>query len=90
MKMRNAIAAAAAACLALAMPTYAQDKIDKPVKILVGFAPGGTADIIARVVAEKMGASLGQTVVVENKPGAIGRIAAEAVKARHPTAPRSW
>ncbi len=84
MKIRQGIAAAAAIFAALALPAFAQDKIDKPVKVIVGFAPGGTADIIARVVAEKMGASLGQPVIVENRPGAIGRIAAEAVKSAAP------
>lgn len=66
------------------IPAIAQDKFDKPVKLLVGFAPGGTADIIARVVAEKMTASIGQPVIVENRPGAIGRIVADAVKAAPP------
>ena len=84
MKVRHAIAIALASCAAVAGFAHAQDKIDKPVRIIVGFAPGGTADIIARVVAEKMGAAIGQTVVVENKPGAIGRIAAEAVKGAAP------
>ena len=66
---------------AAAAPSLAQDvKLDKPIRILVGFAPGGTTDIIARVVADKMGASLGQPVIVENKTGADGRIGIQSVK----------
>jgi tripartite-type tricarboxylate transporter receptor subunit TctC len=79
-----ALAAGLVLCAAVTAPALAQEKIDKPVRIIVGFAPGGTADIIARVVAEKMSGTLGQPVIVENRPGAIGRIAADAVKAAAP------
>ena len=69
---------------AMAQPALAQDRMDKPVHILVGFAAGGTADLIARVVADKLKDTIGQPVIVDNRPGAAGRIAADAVKAAPP------
>lgn len=51
-----------------------------PIKLVVGFPAGGGGDIVARVVGEKLQAALGTTVIVENKPGAGGRIAAELLK----------
>lgn len=74
------------ACLALAalaLPlTAAAQSIDypsHPVKILVPYAPGGATDIIARIVAARLTESLGQSFVVENRPGATGNVALEAV-----------
>ena len=52
--------------------------------MIVAFAPGGTADFTARIIAEKMGALLGQPIVVENKPGANGAIGAEYVAKSEP------
>ena len=57
----------------------AQNYPTKPVRVLVGFSPGSTTDLIARVLATKMGEGLGQQVIVENRPGANANIAAELV-----------
>lgn len=62
----------------------AQAQVDKPIKILVGFPPGGSADMAARLIGERMAVELKQPVIIENKPGAGGRIAAEALKNANP------
>ncbi len=59
----------------LAAGGFAQAQEKPAVRILVGFAPGGSADILARLLAEKLRPVLGQNVIVENKPGAAGRLA---------------
>ncbi|MBB3176851.1 tripartite tricarboxylate transporter substrate binding protein [Variovorax sp. Sphag1AA] len=51
----------------------------KPIRIVVGFAPGGSTDVMARILAQQMTESLGQTIVIDNKPGASGNIAAAEV-----------
>ena len=74
---RRAISSMTAVAAATTLPAFAQAA---PVKILVGFPPSGSADATARLIAEKMSASMGSPVIVENRPGAGGRIAAQAVK----------
>jgi tripartite-type tricarboxylate transporter receptor subunit TctC len=79
--MIKPIAVLVFACLGAinASPAYAVFP-EKPIRIIVGFTPGGTADSVARLLASSMGPKLGQTVVVENKPGANGLLATDFVQ----------
>lgn len=69
------------AAVAGSLVPAAQAQGTQPYKILVGFAPGGTLDAIARIVAERVREPLGHSVIVDNKPGAGGRIAVDLLKA---------
>jgi tripartite-type tricarboxylate transporter receptor subunit TctC len=66
--------------LLAAVPLAAQQAYpSRPIRLIVAFPPGGTADLVSRVFAQEMTNRLGQPIVVENRPGAAGRIGAEAV-----------
>ncbi|AVS85910.1 LacI family transcriptional regulator [Paracidovorax avenae] len=80
---RRGLIAAAAACALLPGLAAAQAFPSKPITIIVPFAAGGTTDILARIIAQGMGAELGQSVVVDNRAGAGGNIGGQ-VAARAP------
>ncbi len=83
MKRRTLLAAAAGAGLLPAPALRAQD-FTGPLRIVVPFAPGGTSDILARLIAPSLQQRVGQNVVVENRPGAGGNIGADAVAKSRP------
>ena len=71
--MFRSIAAAVAFCSLSTFAAYP----DKPIKVLIGYAPGGSTDVVARLLAPKLGEKLGQPIIIENKPGGAGDFAAE-------------
>jgi len=73
------ISMGALVCIASPTTTQAQSWPDKPIKLIIPFAPGGTTDILGRIFAQQMTTVLGQNVIVENKGGAGGNIGAEVV-----------
>jgi tripartite-type tricarboxylate transporter receptor subunit TctC len=83
MCIRQALRALLAAATLMASSWVAAQDVS-PIKILVGFAPGGLTDIVARLFAERLRVELNQPVIVENKAGAAGRLATQALKASPP------
>ncbi|MFL6975326.1 MAG: Bug family tripartite tricarboxylate transporter substrate binding protein, partial [Xanthobacteraceae bacterium] len=81
--MRRLIVALIALSLVLAAlspgPAHAQSYPTKPIRVIVPFAAGGAVDVLARLVSVKMSESVGQPVIIENRAGAAGNVAAEAV-----------
>ena len=82
--MIGRLIAAAALLVALAASAQAQNYPNRIIKIMLGFPPGGNVDIIARILAHEMEKSLGQSIVVENRVGAGGAVAAEAIARGEP------
>jgi tripartite-type tricarboxylate transporter receptor subunit TctC len=77
-------AGAAAFVLALLHPAHALDYPTRPVRLVVGFPPGGSADIVARIVAQALTERMGQTFIIDNKPGAGSNLGTETVARAEP------
>lgn len=85
MRFVKRLLAATLTSVVFAAPAWAQGAYpNKPVKIVVGFAPGGAADVLTRIIATGLSKQLNQQVIVENKPGADGILSAQAVQSAPP------
>jgi tripartite-type tricarboxylate transporter receptor subunit TctC len=79
----KAALAVAALSVGMSAPVTAQE-FQRPVRLIVPYAPGGTSDILARLISPKLSEAIGQSVVVENKPGAAGNLGADSVAKARP------
>jgi len=85
MKPIHALSFSLAVCAAVSAQTgLAQTYPAKPIRLIVGFAPGGAADIISRLIGDPLGRALGQSIIIDNKPGAASSLAVEFVSKSPP------
>lgn len=82
--MNKLIKPIALACMLMPFAASAAQYPDKPIRMLVGFAPGGGTDTTARAMANKLGERMGQQIIVDNRPGAAGNIATEITARANP------
>ncbi|WP_406625284.1 hypothetical protein [Acidovorax sp. SDU_ACID1] len=91
-KRRRALAFLALFGIATAVPqmAYAADAAypDKPIRLIIPFGAGGITDVAGRLIGQYLGEALSQQIVIENRPGAGGSIAAQAITSAPPTATR--
>jgi len=76
---RHSLRLGFAACLCTALSVLAQPYPNKPIRFVVGYPPGGSGDFVTRTVGEAIAAELGQSAVIDNRPGAAGNLASEIV-----------
>src|SRR5918993_5708298 len=81
---RLSLPVAALAAVLAAAPSLAQQYPTRALRIVVGFAPGGSADVLSRIMGQRLAESLGQPVIIENRPAAGGTVATEIVAKAQP------
>src|SRR5690242_13094565 len=84
LRLARLVVAAGFAAVALGTGAHAQDYPTRPIKVVIAFPPGGPTDFVGRLLADKLKDLLGQSVIVENKPGASGAIGAAWVAKAEP------
>ena len=82
--LAHMLASAGLSCLLFAGSAAAQNYPVRPIRYVVAFAPGGINDILARIVGQKMSEAWGQSVIVDNRPGAGGNLGSELVAKSNP------
>src|SRR2546430_4770635 len=82
--LRLSAIAAIGLSLSSAVPTFGQSYPDRPIKIVVPYPAGGPTDVMARLIAQRLAASFGQAVIVDNRPGAGGTIGTKVVASSRP------